>query len=1197
MGERNLSIVAAVLLALGGAAYLQHPNPATSPSGIEAVHLGGPTPSESPQAARCAPDVPCAAAGYFDGSSTDVNAVWYAHCASMRHLIALVPDPVAAHIGWLFDPVIEAIQRAVETNQYSLDRFAFPWDADAAEERECATGAGTGESERCGTRPAHESLPGVLLFRQSGAANSDDALAVYLVGETPTGGVHKRALDWALTRAAECSDESLRIIGPTFSGSARSLRFSVAEWWEQHWPWRARNLWWRLQRRAYDGDDKPLQSPIQVVSGTATSLPTEELAALGKDDAGAGAVDVVSFKATVLPDGYTSARFLRGYLHDELGVKPSQIALLVEANSAYGQSLRADVPVALDAPDGARDANAARERSELPPTPPNDDDMILTLPFPMHIAEARSAVEKTRGAPADTAAVPGVARPDLPLLLGDDQRPLDLPPQLHPKIALSGVESSLANLLATISRKNIQYVGLLASDMRDKVYLAQQVHKYCPDVRLFTFESDLALAHPDNRDAMSGMLVASTYPLFNRTQAWTTRKDAPRLQFSNSAAQGVYNATLVLLGYNANWLMADYAFPQAWTDEPTASDPSVYQRPVLWISTVGNGGLWPLKVYLPEKDDLEHVWAQRNLVQVHDSGVYTDRESGSARSALLIWGLLTLFCFVQVARYLAANRLGQRYRPFGRWANDAYETRPAAGQAQLAYLLLCFGTLSVIYAVWSRPFLAVPDVVPAAIAKSVVAVTLLAVAVVLIDAVSSFAPPLAGMFRYAHRLATVALLGVIFWFTAGAPGFSAFSPRGAVDAVEQRIAFERLTNLESQLSPLIPCLLVAAVWFLWGRGQLRRLALIDHEVPIVLGDESLRGQGVAAAESRVQTLIRQPYTLPVIAAAATSFLLCVLLFCALVPTFEGRQFDLCFAAGFVLASAGTVVAFSQAVALWERIRRLLDRLAAHPLAEAFARQSPRLVLRMRESLYALAPTLLDLECAADALRKLCAEFTPAVQAQLAAHLEEPADALANLGVALAQHRCDAEGDLAAAGQVEQHRDANAPARLARVHIHGAAIALVKEALTPAWNTGAAPSGAEAAAWLAQAEAFVAAQSLVHIGYLFRHIRNLLSVATAGLLLLLLTVPSYPFQPQRLFNMYISILVLAGVVAVVVSFAQMNRNELLSKLTGTPMKFDSTLLSPLLRYGALPLISLIATQFPGIGTAIFSWINPALQSMK
>src|SRR5262249_53574310 len=157
-------------------------------------------------------------------------------------------------------------------------------------------------------------------------------------------------------------------IGPTFSGSARSLHFALAEWWKDNWPWRARNLWWRLQRRADDGHKKPLQSPIQVVSGTATSLRTDELSDVGKDDAGTDAVDIVSFAATVLPDRYTSARFLGDYLHDELGVKPGQIALLVEANSTYGQSLRADVPAALGAapPDGARDPNAPREGADPP---------------------------------------------------------------------------------------------------------------------------------------------------------------------------------------------------------------------------------------------------------------------------------------------------------------------------------------------------------------------------------------------------------------------------------------------------------------------------------------------------------------------------------------------------------------------------------------------------------------------------------------------------------------------------------------------------------------------------------------------------------------------------------------------------------------------------------------------------------------
>src|SRR5512147_3118965 len=109
-------------------------------------------------------------------------------------------------------------------------------------------------------------------------------------------------------------------------------------------------------------------------------------------------------------------------------------------------------------------------------------------------------------------------------------------------------------------------------------------------------------------------------------------------------------------------------------------------------------------------------------------------------------------------------------------------------------------------------------------------------------------------------------------------------------------------------------------------------------------------------------VIERPWTRPLVVGGGLGWLLpCALLYVPFLPTFEGQRFDRIFQLAFLAASVGVVVAFLQALALWRQIRRLLDRLAAHPLTDAYARQPPRLVERVRESLYAYAPTLVDLE--------------------------------------------------------------------------------------------------------------------------------------------------------------------------------------------------------------------------------------------
>src|SRR5690348_10412310 len=45
----------------------------------------------------------------------------------MHSLIVLMPDPRESNAGYRFDSLVDALQRAVETRGYVLDRHSFPW--------------------------------------------------------------------------------------------------------------------------------------------------------------------------------------------------------------------------------------------------------------------------------------------------------------------------------------------------------------------------------------------------------------------------------------------------------------------------------------------------------------------------------------------------------------------------------------------------------------------------------------------------------------------------------------------------------------------------------------------------------------------------------------------------------------------------------------------------------------------------------------------------------------------------------------------------------------------------------------------------------------------------------------------------------------------------------------------------------------
>jgi len=72
--------------------------------------------------------------------------------------------------------------------------------------------------------------------------------------------------------------------------------------------------------------------------------------------------------------------------------------------------------------------------------------------------------------------------------------------------------------------------------------------------------------------------------------------------------------------------------------------------------------------------------------------------------------------------------------------------------------------------------------------------------------------------------------------------------------------------------------------------------------------------------------------------------------------------------------------------------------------------------------------------------------------------------------------------------------------------------------------------------------------------------------------------------------------LGGVIWYV--YAQMHKDSTLSNLTNTEAgKLGIDFWLKLVSYGAIPLLGLLNTVFPGIAEFIFSWLQPGLQALK
>jgi len=114
----------------------------------------------------------------------------------------------------------------------------------------------------------------------------------------------------------------------------------------------------------------------------------------------------------------------------------------------------------------------------------------------------------------------------------------------------------------------------------------------------------------------------------------------------------------------------------------------------------------------------------------------------------------------------------------------------------------------------------------------------------------------------------------------------------------------------------------------------------------------------------------------------------------------------------------------------------------------------------------------------------------------------------------------------------------------------------------------------------------------------RQMENLLVFLTAGFVLTLISLNSYPFQSEHVLSWFMAnVLILMG-LAISFVLAGSERDPILSRMNGTtPGKIGKDFYMNLLSYGALPVLTVLAAQFPAIGSFLFSWVQPLLQALR
>ncbi len=1022
-----------------------------------------------------------------------------------HHLIGLVPDPSATERSDAFDSALEGLGEAVAHGMpvdggtsavpYVRDHYWLPWSGNDK------------RAKRCWLRH-----PGVVLYRPLGDPRAHPAFLVLLVGETPTWGVRKDQLAAAIElvvrqHALEDSDAGaeLRIVGPTFSGTAPSLAAVLRE------------------HPADGGPDAAWPAHVSMVSGTATNPGIGQLLRdLGDGGTTATYATTTPSDADLLAAmwAFLQARGARGPHDEPLG----NAIVLSESVTAYGEGV------------------AAQRHGDCGPTSPCFEERA----FPLDLTSLREAEGEGDGG---TTPAPATHATEL----SEDT------PYVH------GLE--LGEVLRELSSNETRFVGLVATDPRDVLFLAQRIRNELPDVRLFTLASDIRYLDSSHAQALDGMLVAHA------------AKGA-----AHSASIALTNETVRTTFLAARSVLGD-------GQEPAHVE----------ISLIGNGGLWEIGP---------------------DKGAPGDWNDPRPRPRPLSWKFVLAFMWILFAIVLGAivspwvaDRLnsfdgirdlkttgflrhrGSLWTHIGRCAHLDLRADDGLVTAAMLVITAC-PLLLMMGSTWAGGTFWAPLPILSCLTASALVWTVLAQARSRIRVASAARAMTNWSAIILSAAAVVAgLLGVTL----------AFSP-----------ARETTYNLLSGGSPVLVGILgfVSMGIGLWcwrvrlrfldshrfgmsespetepaGRAPTAQAAtpnrlFADMAPPIAqaLGEDASRTDhdtGIDEIERRLLKVIRTPWTTFSVVPVAVHLLLAATV---AVPvwikppqTLEPQPWSSVLVVFGILALLPVTGNLSRLLATWILFRRLLRRIASRPCVEALGRLPPPLARNLTAQLAVSGGDVSDLAYALESLGRLVA----------IAPEEYFADYERCRTVAAKELRCAAGAD-----------GADTKTGDAKIESASTAGAVVDALLAASSKANRNRDGDETRT--RAIDDLTATLVAVFVPRYVRHFRLFMPLVIFGSILSVAMTSLYFIQPERLITSLIFVWVAAVVLAGFVIYTDLDRDPVLSaigKTTAGSVHFDWGLVTRTLSWGLLPLASLVASQYPALGSLVSSLFDSVAKAFR
>ena len=1162
-------------------------------------------------------------------------------------VIATVPDPIYTHLSLFFDRSIDSILKGAQASDFFFSRATMPWDND--EHPDSADIKVRMEQQVY--REHREDFPGLMIFRAARKAEGDKTvwhvkeagtLFVLLVGETPTGGIRKEQFKNALRMIREIrgTDEitpnlkNLRILGTTFSGSLASLK----------------QVWNQELGQGPNGEFPK----ILIHSGTASSWEsTKDFREFLKKKEGnenqAAAVDkktntdlssvsgknaeFVTFQES---DQYADEHFI-AYMEKQ-GYEACEMAILSEDETAYGNIPNTESP--------SFEENSAHSSAGC-------HGPVVHLYFPRDISQLRAAYQrelKLQSSPENSKKAPQLT---LPLNLDTTGSDGDsVSPYATLQTPLSQ-ESVLLGVVSNLRKHHIRVVVIRATSSLDTLFLCQFLRTAYADARIVTIGSDLLYQREFDKPSLDGILSITNYPLLPGIDDEVAEASASLRfthedrVFSDSYSLGVFNALLSLIADGSSAIPAEAKKGDAqWSQEhrsvflpsaryeqfgwPAMSGQKTPHglTPPLWLTVNGHGGAWPVALLDEDagSESDQKLQPPSNLDAIQISG--PPSEGVPPSSAPLEWqladigalGLALLFSWFMAnpprfprSEALATFRLDE----------DDYRDR----------LLFAFGWLMLgVQFVFLYPW-----VYWGGIQQHQEKLFLApAVAIVAVTAGCSTGLHLRGSRRMAKGFLVSAVAGGIVLLA-----LRLHLSDDSLDA-GRRILLYRITHLASGNSPVLPLflLLAAGTWWCWM--SLTGIILRGKKGPCLSEEREFEGvPGLNSSMDRVRLkslsnhaqagLMRSlkplglEFRVLLPAAFATWLMILVLGKEHPVQALEGDHYEDFYGTLLAVVLFLLLASIFRLVVVWIEFRSLLRTLEDLPLRRSF----DRLKGFAWQSLWRLAGSagsgLLNfyrlMNGELDSLKKFLKleAATPASPAEPVSYAEflskineteRKADTLCEKFVQGAHtHR-----------KFWQRPDNSWQDLLESFHAQLAktcAAALVY--LSGKWNTERCPNAEELkeeqkecdstgenkkfcepipCPLTACAERFVCLFFLAYILVILQRIQTLVLSCAGIFLFVLMSVNSYPFEPHlRLRSLLVALFFLIlGAVGLV--YSGMHRDATLSRITDTrPGELGIAFWIRMGAFIVVPALGLLAAQFPEISDFLFSWLQPAAESLK